>query len=313
MENKSAVAPPLRIAELDATPPETEPIVASRPAPRGPLERRTFIDQPHLTVRGYDWPMSTEPAATGSESANRPAIAERTRIRVDQGTRRQPGASTKPMQRMSSPDAAKPTMAAKVFQLHAAAAPHAGVAMTLALVLSVGFLCWLTFGHSNVAINYDKALDMPGGWPAETATQSPPTDTGINASAGAYIPEFAWRVTPPGEQPAITADAAPAPVATAESAESTIVAPQLALSQPPGAAVSTAAPAPVAAAPVAVAPAVETPEPITPTPTGTSYPTTPYGEFNYFAQGTTTPGAVVDQTAVAARPSPESASAAATR
>lgn len=339
--DQSSEAPSLRIATLAEAPEEFEPLtVASQPSTCGTIEFRTFIDQPHLTVRGYDWPTASERPVVQQP----PPSAHR---RVDAGSRwPNVTAAPKPAPRTAAP--ASQSLADKVFQIHAAAAPHAGLLMTLALAASVGLLCWLTMGRPSAAPSRENVHDGPGGWPAETVTKPLPEDAaGVSAAPDQFVSEFAWRMTPPAETaadaaspPAIAHEQpAEAPSAAAPNEVAALAAPKLELTDaPPSTSPIAASPAvvpPMPAKPAASEPAAATvaatpaakpaeqvvaapasqPEPITPTPHGNAFPTTPYGAFNYFAQPTPAESSTgaADQTSVATRPMDASAAPTTTR
>lgn len=304
--------PELRIAMVVESPEEFEPLApVVQPATRGTIEFRTFIDQPHLTVRGYDWP-----TAGGRRVAEEPvsiAAPPNARRRIDAGSR---GAntSTAPKASPRAPEAVSQSLATKIFQIHAAAAPHAGIVMTLALTASVGLLCWFTMGRPNAAADYKHVLDGPGGWPTETATTPLPEGAaGVSAAPDQFASEFAWRMTPASE-PAAPPTPSAVNVDEQQTASpndvATLGAPKLELTDPPAPTDATTAPetaasslvvadvAPAPAAAVEKTAAAQLPEPITPTPHAGPYPTTPYGAFNYFAQPSpTTPVAGAAATA----------------
>lgn len=347
--------PAIRIATPAVAPEEFEPLsVANVQTARGTIEFRTFIDQPHLTVRGYDWSTaSTCPIAAEQLPAREtPPACHR---RVDAGSPRM--SASPPRQPAARPFApASQSLADKVFQIHAAAAPHAGLLMTLALAASVGLLCWLTMGRPSAAPSREHVHDGPGGWPAETVTKPLSEDAGaVSAAPDQFVSEFAWRMTPPDE-PAKEAKSSPAivheqpagaPSAAVASEVAALAAPKLKLTDGPAStsavaaapAASSVAIPPLPAKPAGSEPAAATvaatpaaapqaasaaqvaavsasqPEPITPTPHGHAFPTTPYGEFNYFAQPTTpAPDAgAAEQTSVATRPLDASAAPTTTR
>lgn len=325
----------LLVATQAAAPEEFEPFAMAPPADRGTIELRTFIDQPHLAVRGYDWPVADE-RRTGAAPIAAPSSTYR---RIDAGSPRAsdaPQAPSRPAEPVSLP------LATRIFQLHAAAAPHAGIIMTLALAASVGLLCWFTMGRSHNATTYDRVLDVPGGWPAETATTPLPDGAAdVSAAPNQFVSEFAWQATPTSEPataptednqplspPSAATPAAPKlelnePTANpAEVAGAKDEAPAAKVAAAPAAVATTAAAAPAPAAPVEATTAAKSPEPITPTPHEHGFPTTPYGEFNYFAApapapapptATTAGGAVADPPSVAVRPADASAASAANR
>jgi hypothetical protein len=307
-------SPALRIATLAEAPEEFEHLAASEPSSvRDAFAFQTFLDQPQVTVRGYDWRFADSHQEVGKPSGI--GAPPRTHYRIDAGNPR----SSEPaaVKSSSRPAAsASQTLSARMFQIHAAAAPHAGLLMTLVLAASVGLLCWLTMGRSNSALNYDQVLDDAAGWPAESAsTRLPARAAGLNGAPDQFTPEFAWRKTPidhvaaaPPMTDGGTEELRPSPGADLESNDvAAMTAPQLELSEPPATtpadaasaevaspssatevAASTTAPtaaaAPAQAATSEVTEAAPSPEPITPTPHGHAFPTTPYGAFNYFAQ-----------------------------
>lgn len=335
-------AAPLRIATPAAAPEDFEPLaITSQSSVGASIQFRTFIDQAHLSVRGYDLPSvgehrSAEPPAAWPAPAS-------THRRIDAASRRlgEP-APIKPPLKAVEPNCS--SLTAKVFQIHAAVAPYAGMMMTLALAASVGLLCWMTMGRPHAAATNESVLGRPAAWPAETATKPLPADADrISAAPEQFVSEFAWRMTPSQESeestaaqsnPKRVAEAAPSSAKTDEIA--VLATPQLDLNEPaePSAVASTgdaatpttaeSSPTETAAASVAATapPVTSTPaeqptaprtsEPITPTPPAGPFPTTPYGAFNYFAQpspGTPNTGESVTQESVVSRPGNEAAAA----
>lgn len=222
---RTSLPAPMTLAESVAA-----PAPAPAPAPRTQrsqnLQRRSYIDPAHDAVRGYDGPPLSDaadaPAAivVGSPSASR--------RRID-GPRRPLGAASVAPAESRLPEGARPTLAAQLFQLHAKAAPHAGVLATAAMMLAAGVLCWLTFGQSHPTISYGDALQLPGHWPAERTTQAPAAandETSASETAQGFIREFSWHAgassdlqvvaTPPTPTPPLQLDVSAAFAAAAK-------------------------------------------------------------------------------------------------
>jgi hypothetical protein len=189
----------------------------------------------------------------------------------------------------------KATLSARLFQLHAALAPHAGLSMTAALVLAVGVLSWLTFG-ARFTVTPAKSAQTPL-WPEKATTPLTLNQPATMFSPTDDLSQFSW-----------SARLLPKPVpATVDEPASPIV--KAAPAEPSHVSGAEAAPAPLEAKPVAgnpkndSSPVASTAKPasnnpITPTPNVFEYPSTRFYENSRMID----PSFLQEQPAVSATP-----------
>jgi hypothetical protein len=210
----------------------------------------------------YDWPeFDRKPVA---EAPGR--SAKREYLRID-------AASALGDRRERLAPRAPEAMAARVFQWHAAFGPHAGVAATVALILSATLLYWLTLGQPGGALDQQDLPGQPTVWSSETTAGAPPAvaeppvvapdHTADLAPAQEPIPRIA-QANPPQSDDDATASATP------QEAPETVTTPEPKDDEQNT--VSEAKPATTVD---------ETDSSITPTPTTAPYPVTDYPEFEF--------------------------------
>jgi hypothetical protein len=162
------------------------------------------------------------------------------------------------------------TLAARLFQLHAALAPHAGLATTAALIAAVAVLSWLTFGPRSISSAANKSAQTRL-WPDQEAATPLTLNQPAALSPTEDLSQFSWSARLlPKAVPATDASVPTAPLAhqdnsSAEKLEQPAT-PESALPKPTEAGDNT---------PVAAAPTSELAPSTTPTPEP-PYPSTPY-------------------------------------
>ncbi len=168
----------------------------------------------------------------------------------------------------------KVTVAARLFQLHAALAPHAGLATTAALITAVAVLSWLTFGPRSVSSPANKSAQIRL-WPDQEAAAPLTLNQPAGLSPTEDLSQFSWSARLlPKAVPATDASVPTAPLAhqdnsSAEKLEQPAT-PESTLPKPTEVGDNT---------PVAAAPASELAPATTPTPEP-AYPTTPYAAIS---------------------------------
>jgi hypothetical protein len=208
-----------------------------------------------------------EEPSTSAAAVNVPPVPSR-RFRID-------SAAETPREAVAPPHrpafvTEKLTVASRLFQLHAALAPHAGLATTAALVAAVAVLSWLTFGPRPVSSPANKSVHTPL-WPEQEAAAPLTLNRPARLSPTEDLSQFSWSARLlPKAVPATDASAPVAPLAhqdnsSAEKPEQPAT-PESTLPKPTEAGDN---------APVAAAPASELAPSTTPTPEP-PYPTTPY-------------------------------------
>jgi hypothetical protein len=163
------------------------------------------------------------------------------------------------------------TIAARLFQWHAALAPHAGLSLMAALVVAVGVLSWLTFGPRSAPAP-SKTVQTPL-WPKEATaplTLHLPAD-GLSPTDD--LSQFSWSARLLPKPVPATVEPPNVPIAHAPAAE-----PSDASDSPMPQTVQPEPPAPKnEPLPVAVARPDAKPV-ITPTPIAPVYPSTRFYE-----------------------------------
>ena len=238
-----------------------------------PPGQAAAIKPPHVAVAAYDWPELDGDALP----ADRTPPPRREYLRVD------------------APDArhvhgthgrqVKDSLAARAFQWHSAFAPHAGVAVTVALILSATLLYWLTLGNGRTAVDYDNFLDPQNTWSSEDPLQS--RIAAEDQAARAAGPSF--ELAPSSSPFPRMAEAAP------ETASPEI---QPSVSEPVAA---------VDAAPNEESTPSDESAAITPTPSSAPYPVTDYVSLDFALPGAVEPVAASEPAATAPPAAPDAA------
>jgi hypothetical protein len=227
---------------------------------------------PQLNVEAYQWP-----DLDAAPTANRSPAPGREYLRLDAPDQRLG-------RRVQSPRT-NSSLATRAYQWHAALGPHAGVAVTVALILSATLLYWLTLGQGRPAGDYEDILNQENAWSSETTLESriavdPP---------GSDPPEPSLDFPQPSSAPPRIADAAGQPtISPTQPSDQTPVAAVAApaTNDTPGAVDESAA--------------------VTPTPNTLPYPVTDYVSLDFALLGAVEP-AVATQPASPEAPAPQPA------
>lgn len=270
---------------------------------------RTYIDRAHAPMQPAE-PAQTYDAIADSVAAeplNREAASRQPRHRIDSGDANRFYTSASPVRSIFLPQEEPNTLAARIFQWHAAAAPYAGVVLTFLLAFSAGLLYWMTFGRPQSAPVNGEAPSAPI-WTSESLDPTTIAQGGPNAPGALQdVKEFSWTKSAPHDKaPAKTKPAVDeavkldTPPLAAELADEKAVAPETAPITP--------TPAEPAQAAASKSPAtIESPVAAANGRSAITYPTTPYAAFDFgLISSATEPPAVADQSSpqdtVAERP-----------
>jgi hypothetical protein len=274
--------PSLRIAEMPAEP------------------SRKYIDHAHRPTQPAP-PAQHYEAIAGSvaaEPVQREAASRQRRHRIDPADVRQAEAMASTVRSHLLPLKEPNTLAAQVFQWHAAATPYAGVVLTFLLAFSGGLLYWFTIGRPQAAPANDGASAPI--WTSESLDPTTVARDSLNSPGMSQeVEEFSWSQRDAAKPLNGEVAKLDAPPLGAELSVEKVEAAGAAPLAPSKAAPASAA---VSEAPVAAA----SPAPTAGAASNSIYPTTPYAAFDFGLLPSTTlspsVAGVAVQDAVAGRP-----------
>jgi len=258
---------------------EAHPTPSLRIADTPAESSRKFIDRAHA-------PAPTAPAApskshyeaiAGSVAAEpmpREAASRQRRHRIDLGDARHIDALAATMRSHVLPINEPTTFAARVFQWHASATPHAGVVLTFVLAFSAGLLYWFTMGRPQATTVNDGANGAPI-WTSESIDPTKVARESLNGPGRSQeVEEFSWSKRKAAKP--LSSEAAKLEVPPLGD-EFVVEKPETTGAIPIAPSNSEPAPAPVSNTPVAAASTTPTPAVTTNSP----YPTTPYAPIDF--------------------------------
>jgi hypothetical protein len=260
------------------------------PAAAEPRFRRRYRAPRHVqlnaaaTAGDFEGAYSTDVEAAPS-TLGRPADVARRRVDAPHASL---GRSSSSADDRRPAEAGRASLPSQLFGLYAKAAPHSGLLGAAVMLIVAGALCWITFSQQPAALNYDDALELPGGWPAETTSQAPALDeeTSATETAQGFVREFSWRKDDASADKAAAGDAIAPPPIDFAAVDAALAAAQAgrapAAPAPVAIAVAPASEAPPTTLPSAEAPqtAAAPPTPaVEPSAPATSYPATAFSTF----------------------------------
>jgi hypothetical protein len=286
------------------TPPSLR--IADTPAESG----RKYIDRAHISTQPATaaQPFEAIAGSVASDSIQREAASRQRRHRIDPGDALHADAMATTVRSHLLPLKEPNTLAARVFQWHAATAPYAGVVLTFLLAFSAGLLYWFTIGRPQAAPASGGASSAPI-WTSESLDPTKVARDSLNSpGASQDVEEFSWSqrdAAKPLNGEVAKLDAPPlGEELAAEKVEAAKVAPVAPKKAEP-------TPATVGEAPVAAA----SPAQSAGASSNSIYPTTPYAAFDFGLVPSTSPSVAgaATQGAVAGRPADGVVSQPATR
>jgi hypothetical protein len=184
-------APKMRHGETAPTAANPALAVLNQRPPASQRAPHAAAMSPHVVPEAYDWPDLDDSA----RAAERLPAPRREYLRIDAPDQR--------LGRVANRRTADQSLAARAYRWHSALAPHAGVAMTVALILSATLLYWLTLGQGSAGGDFEDILDKQNTWSSEAPLE--PKIAVDQPAPGEVKPRFDVAAQPPHAAPVAAA------------------------------------------------------------------------------------------------------------